>query len=77
MIDVSVIAMFKYDVKVGRLTDFMAKLKAAADPKFNSSSMPKVDPAFSQPARRVRIETHLPLLIEYDDMAAYQKQDSF
>jgi hypothetical protein len=35
-----VLAIFKYTVKPGRMADFMAKLKAAADPKFNSSAMP-------------------------------------
>jgi len=32
----TVLANFKYDVKPGRLGDFMAKLGSAADPRFNS-----------------------------------------
>jgi hypothetical protein len=37
----AVIAMFKYEVKPGRLPDFLAKLAEAADAKFNSAVMPK------------------------------------
>jgi hypothetical protein len=73
---VSVIAMFKYDVKPGRLTDFMAKLKAAADPKFNSSSMPKSIRLFRSSEAAPGPEA-LTLLIEYDDMAAYQSRTAF
>ena len=36
-----VIAIFKYEVKPGRMADFMAKLKEAAAPKFTSPVMPK------------------------------------
>jgi hypothetical protein len=34
----AVIAIFKYQIKPGRLPDFMGKLAAAADPKLSSSS---------------------------------------
>jgi hypothetical protein len=38
----AVIAIFTYDVKPGRMGDFMAKLQAAAHSKFNSKVMPKI-----------------------------------
>jgi hypothetical protein len=37
----AVIAKFIYEVKPGRMSDFMAKLRQAADPKFNSPVMPQ------------------------------------
>ena len=37
----AVIAIFKYQIKPGRLPDFMKKLAEAADPKFASPTMPK------------------------------------
>jgi hypothetical protein len=76
MIVVSVIAIFKYDVKPGRFNDFMAKLKAAADPKFNSSSMPKSIRLFRSGEAGPGPEA-LTLLIEYDDMAACQSRTAF
>jgi hypothetical protein len=42
----AVIAIFKYQIKPGRLPDFMGKLVAAADPKFASPAMPKSVRAF-------------------------------
>jgi hypothetical protein len=36
----TVLAIFKYEVKPGRFDDFLAKLQAAADPRFNSPVMP-------------------------------------
>jgi hypothetical protein len=36
-----VIAVFKYDIKPGRLPDFLNKLAQAAEPKFDSPVMPK------------------------------------
>ena len=36
-----VIAIFKYQVKPGRMADFMAKLQEAASTKFSSKVMPK------------------------------------
>ena len=43
-----VIAIFKYEVKPGRMADFMAKLKEAAAPKFTSPVMPKSFRLFRQ-----------------------------
>jgi hypothetical protein len=60
----AVIAIFKYQIKPGRLPDFMGKLAAAADPKFASPAMPKSVRAF-------RPDTGIVLMIEYEDMAAY------
>lgn len=37
-----VIAIFKYQVKPGRMADFMAKLQEAGSPKFASKVMPKL-----------------------------------
>jgi hypothetical protein len=37
----TVFAIFRYDVKPGRMADFMAKLHSAADSKFDSPVMPK------------------------------------
>ena len=60
----------KYDVKPGRLGDFMTKLQVAADPRFDSPVMP-------QSVRLFRSAVPGPdtgpviLMIEYADMAAY------
>jgi hypothetical protein len=35
------IAKFVYEVKPGRLADFLSKLHQAADPRFSSAVMPK------------------------------------
>ena len=37
----SVLAIFTYDVKPGRMQDFLSKLKQAANAKFTSPVMPK------------------------------------
>ncbi len=71
-----VLAIFHYLVKPGRMADFMAKLQAAADPKFNSRSMP----------RRVRLfQNSVPgpdtggviLMLEYQSMEAYGERTDF
>ncbi|HEX5417270.1 MAG TPA: hypothetical protein VFZ25_16520 [Chloroflexota bacterium] len=72
----AVIAIFTYDVKPGRLGDFLAKLQAAADPKFDSPVMP-------QSVRLFRSTVPGPdtgpviLMIEYPDMAAYGVRTAF
>lgn len=72
----SVFALFRYQVKPGRMGDFMAKLGEAAGPQFDSPVMP----------RSVRLlrsavpgpdTAGLSLLIEYDDMAAYGARTAF
>src|SRR5260370_32085097 len=71
----SVIAVFKYDIKPGRLPDFLKKLAQAAEPKFNSPAMPKS-------VRMFRSTVPGPghgaiLMIEYEDMAAYGARTAF
>jgi hypothetical protein len=72
----AVLAIFTYDVKPGRLTDFLAKLQAAADPKFDS-------PVMSKNIRLFRSTVPGPdtgpviLVIEYADMAAYGARTAF
>jgi hypothetical protein len=71
----SVIAVFKYDVKPGRLPDFLRKLAQAAEPKFKSPVMPKSVRMFRStvpgPGHGVI------LMIEYEDMAAYGARTAF
>jgi hypothetical protein len=70
-----VIAIFKYDVKPGRLPDFLKKLAQAAEPKFNSSVMPKSVRMFRS---TVPGPGHgVVLMIEYEDMAAYGARTAF
>lgn len=72
----SVLAIFTYDVKPGRLNDFMAKLRKAADPKFNSKIMPQNIRLFW---RTVPGPDTGPLIltIEYENMAAYGARTDF
>jgi hypothetical protein len=72
----SVLAIFHYEVKPGRMSDFMAKLQKAAAQKFNSPVMP----------RRIRLyQSKVPgpdiglisLHIEYESMAAYGARTDF
>ena len=71
----SVIAVFKYDIKPGRLPDFLKKLAQAAEPKFDSPAMPKSVRMFRStvpgPGHGVI------LMIEYEDMAAYGARTAF
>jgi hypothetical protein len=73
---VAVLAIFTYDVKPGRLPDFMTKLQKAASPQFNSKAMPKN-------IRLLRNTVPGPdtgsviLIIEYEDMAAYGARTAF
>jgi hypothetical protein len=66
----AVIAVYRYAIKPGRMSDFMAKLGEAASPKFNSRVMPNG-------VRLLRSSVPGPdqgfavLMIEYNDMAAY------
>jgi hypothetical protein len=71
----SVIAVFKYDIKPGRLPDFLKKLAQAAEPQFHSPVMPKSLRVFRStvpgPGHGVI------LMIEYEDMAAYGARTAF
>ncbi len=71
-----VLAIFKYDVKPGRMADFMAKLRAAADPKFNSPVMPAAVRLFRSTVPGPDTGP-LILVIEYPDMAAYGARTAF
>jgi hypothetical protein len=71
----AVIAIYKYDVKPGRLQDFLAKLAEAADGKFASAVMAKS-------VRMFRSTVPGPgagviLMIEYEGMAAYGARTEF
>lgn len=72
----AVIAVFKYDVRPGRFNDFMVKLKAAADSKFNSASMPKSVRLFRSTVAGPDTGA-VQLMIEYGDMAAYGARTTF
>jgi hypothetical protein len=71
----AVIAVFKYEIKPGRLPDFMRKLAEAADPKFASPTMPKSVRLFR--ATVPGPDTGLVLMLEYEDMAAYGARTAF
>jgi hypothetical protein len=72
----TVLAIFKYDIKPGRISEFMAKLQTAAGPQFSSPVMP-------QSVRLFRNTVPGPdtgpliLVIEYADMAAYGSRTAF
>ena len=72
----SVLAIFTYDVKPGRFTDFIAKLRRAAAPEFDS-------PTMSRSIRLFRNTVPGPdtgpviLIIEYPDMAAYGARTAY
>jgi hypothetical protein len=71
----AVIAIFKYQIKLGRLPDFMKKLAEAADPKFDSPTMPKSVRLFRSTVPGP--DTEFFLMLEYEDMAAYGARTSF
>jgi len=72
----AVIAKFIYEVKPGRMVDFMAKLKQAAGPKFSSPVMPKSFRLFRSTVPGPDTGTVV-MLIEYEDMAAYGSRTAF
>src|SRR5216684_1807403 len=71
----SVIAVFKYDIKPGRLPDFLKKLAQAAEPKFSSPAMPKSVRMFRSTVPGP--DSGVILMIEYEDMAAYGARTAF
>jgi hypothetical protein len=71
----AVIAIFKYEIKPGRLPDFMRKLAEAADPKFASPTMPKSVRLFRSTVPGP--DTGLMLMLEYENMAAYGARTAF
>jgi hypothetical protein len=68
----AVIAIFTYEVKPGRMDDFMAKLKEAAAPRFESQVMPKSFRLFRNTVPGPDTGPVI-MMIEYDDMAAYEQ----
>jgi hypothetical protein len=71
-----VLAIFKYDVQPGCMPHFLAKLKAAADPKFDSPVMPLSVRLFRSTVPGPGTGPVL-LYIEYADMAAYGSRTAF
>jgi hypothetical protein len=71
-----VFAIFKYEVKPGRMPDFMAKLKEAAGPKFDSPVMPAGVRLFRSTVPGPDTGPVI-LMIEYPDMAAYGARTAF
>jgi hypothetical protein len=71
-----VLAIFKYEVKPGRMSDFMEKLHAASDPKFNSPVMPTSIRLFRSTVPGPDTGPVM-LIIEYPDMAAYGARTAF
>ena len=71
-----VLAIFRYDVKPGRMADFMAKLQEAAGPKFDSPVMPHVVRLFRSTVPGSDTGPVF-LHIEYPDMAAYGARTAF
>jgi hypothetical protein len=72
----AVIAKFVYEVKPGRLADFLAKLHQAADPRFSSAVMPKSFRLFRSTVPGPDTG-HVILFSEYEDMAAYGGRTAF
>ena len=66
----AVFAIFTYDVKPGRMNDFLAKLGEAASPKFNSPVTPKSVRLFRNTVPGLDTGPVM-LIIECEDMAAY------
>jgi hypothetical protein len=66
----AVLAIFTYDVTPGRMGDFLAKLKRAGSPEFNSPVMPSGFRMFRSTVPGPDTGSVM-LFIEYPDMAAY------
>src|SRR5262249_25699883 len=72
----AVIAIFTYEVKPGRMDDFMAKLREASAPRFVSDVMPKSFRIFRCTVPGPDTGP-LIMMIEYEDMAAYGARTAF
>ncbi len=72
----AVLAVFTYEVKPGRMQDFMAKLAQAAGPKFQSPVMPQGVRLFRNTVPGPDTGTVI-LQIEYADMAAYGARTAY
>src|SRR5713226_10206781 len=71
----AVFAIFKYQIKPGRLGDFLKKLAEAADAKFASPTMAKSVRLFHSTVPGP--DTGIILMLEYEDMAAYGARTAF
>jgi NIPSNAP len=71
----TVVAIFKYEIKPGRLPDFLKKLAEAADAKFASPTMPRSVRLFRSIVPGP--DTGVTLMLEYEDMAAYGARTAF
>jgi hypothetical protein len=72
----TVLAIFKYDIKPGRISEFMDKLQTAAGRQFNSAVMPQAVRLFRNTVPGPDTGP-LILMIEYADMAAYGARTAF
>jgi quinol monooxygenase YgiN len=72
----AVIAIFTYQVKPGRMDDFMAKLREAAAPRFASPVIPKSFRLFRNTVPGPDTGPVI-MMIEYEDMAAYGARTTF
>lgn len=72
----AVLAIYSYRVKPGRMPDFLAKLGKAADPKFNSASMPSNVRLYRDTVPGPETEL-VELHLEYESMAAFGARNDF
>lgn len=72
----SVLAVFRYDVKPGQMDALMAKLREAAHPRFTSPVMAKGIRLFRSTVPGPDIGPVI-LMIEYENMAAYGARTAF
>ena len=72
----SVLARFIYEVKPGRLIDFMAKLQEAGSPKFKSEVMPESVKLYRNTVPGPDTQRVI-LHIEYKDMTSYGARTDF
>lgn len=72
----AVIAIYTYEVKPGRMDEFMAKLRKAAEPSFESKVMPKSFRLFRSTVPGPDTGAVI-IMIEFEDMAAYGARATF
>ncbi len=72
----SVLAIFRYEVKPGRMADFGAKLARAASAEFDSPAMPLSAKLYKNSVPGPDT-AGVVLVLEYADMAAYGARTAF
>ncbi|MEO5812167.1 MAG: hypothetical protein ABIU96_15610 [Rhodanobacter sp.] len=72
----TVIARFSYSIQSGRMDEFRAKLKAAADPRFNSAQMPQAIRFYRSIVPGAALDT-LVMDIEYPSVEAWGARTDF